>query len=188
MEKLSEHGFECRCRVHTDSRDGDTPYTGRLGIEAVKADTVIAVQIDRKSPREKSLHKLREYPCDFRIIALREGTEQPVPTGINALILLKSKSGELFERFWKAYPRKKAKSDAKKAWDKLKPSMELCRTMSAALDKAKRSEEWTKDGGRYIPYPATWLNGRRWEDETVPIPDNPPASRAVVDRGEVPDW
>lgn len=85
----------------------------------------------------------------------------------------------LFDRFWIAYPKKKAKAAAKKAWDKLKPSMELCRTMSAALDKAKRSEAWTKNGGQYIPYPATWINGRRWEDEVVPDKEAPvPEARA----------
>lgn len=74
----------------------------------------------------------------------------------------------LFERFWKAYPKKKAKATARKAWAKLNPDMELCRTMSAALEKQKRSDDWLRDGGRYIPYPATWINQRRWEDE---LPD-----------------
>jgi len=30
---------------------------------------------------------------------------------------------------------------------------------------AKKSPEWTKDNGKYIPYPATWLNAKGWEDE-----------------------
>ena len=103
----------------------------------------------------------------------KPSTENPTQQNNNIHIPPISPKGEvdldmLFDRFWKAYPKKKAKTAAKKAWDKLKPSMELCRTMSAALEKAKKSEEWTKDGGQYIPYPATWLNGRRWEDETEP--------------------
>lgn len=71
----------------------------------------------------------------------------------------------LFERFWQAYPKKKAKAKARQAWAKLKPDMALCRTMAAALEAQKRSETWQRDDGRYIPYPATWLNQRRWEDE-----------------------
>lgn len=71
----------------------------------------------------------------------------------------------LFERFWQAYPKKKAKAKARQAWDKLKPDMEMCKAMAAALDQQKRSESWVRDDGRYIPYPATWLNQRRWEDE-----------------------
>lgn len=89
-------------------------------------------------------------------------------------------SDKLFERFWNAYPkvRRQKKKDAKKAWDKLKPSLELCHQMAVALEAQKRSEEWTRDGGRYIPMPATWIRGERWTDEITipPPPDRPPES------------
>ena len=74
----------------------------------------------------------------------------------------------LFDRFWAAYPKKKGKESARRAWRKLRPDMALCRVMASALDRQKQSEDWRRDGGKYIPYPASWLNGRRWEDE----PDN----------------
>lgn len=75
----------------------------------------------------------------------------------------------LFDRFWKAYPKKKGKESARRAWKKLAPDMALCRVMAEALDRQKRSVDWRRDGGQFIPYPATWLNGRRWEDD----PDGP---------------
>lgn len=91
----------------------------------------------------------------------------------------------LFERFWASYPKHKAKAAAKKAWGKLNPSMELCRTMSAALDAQKKSFDWTKDNGRYIPYASTWLNQRRWEDE----PDKAaPAASGVKSQGGGYGW
>ena len=37
--------------------------------------------------------------------------------------------------------------------------------MLAALEQQRQSHDWQKEGGRYIPYPATWLNQGRWEDE-----------------------
>lgn len=74
----------------------------------------------------------------------------------------------LFDRFWSAYPKKKGKEDARKAWKKLNPDLELCCIMSAALDRDKRSHAWQKKGGEFIPYPASWLRGRRWEDEAEP--------------------
>ncbi len=37
--------------------------------------------------------------------------------------------------------------------------------MLIAIEKAKQTKDWQKDGGQYIPYPATWLNARGWEDE-----------------------
>lgn len=75
---------------------------------------------------------------------------------------------ELFARFWDAYPKKKAKQDAQKAWDKLKPDEELTTTIIAAVLRFTASPDWTKDGGRYIPFPATFLNGHRWEDDIGP--------------------
>lgn len=70
-----------------------------------------------------------------------------------------------FEEFWKAYPKKKAKEAARKAWDKLKPDEALGKAIIKAVMNECNSKDWKKDGGKYIPYPATYLNGKRWEDE-----------------------
>lgn len=70
-----------------------------------------------------------------------------------------------FDAFWTAYPKKVDKAKARKVWDKLHPDEALLRCMLNAVKAWKRSEQWTKDGGQFIPNPTTWLNGRRWEDE-----------------------
>lgn len=36
--------------------------------------------------------------------------------------------------------------------------------MIQALERQKASRQWQEDDGKYIPYPAKWLNERRWED------------------------
>lgn len=72
---------------------------------------------------------------------------------------------ESFNDFWKAYPKKVSKANALKAWNKLKPNGDLVREILSALERQKTSVQWQKDNGQFIPYPATWLNGRRWEDE-----------------------
>lgn len=72
---------------------------------------------------------------------------------------------QMFERFWKLYPRKRDKLKALRAWDKLKADRKLMQTMSAALKAQMATEEWQRDNGRAIPYPSTWINNRRWEDE-----------------------
>lgn len=75
-----------------------------------------------------------------------------------------------FEQFWNAYPKKIAKQDALKAWGKAKAKPPLDRLL-AVLSHAKASTQWTKEGGQFIPNPATWLNQGRWDDEyTVPAP------------------
>ena len=70
-----------------------------------------------------------------------------------------------FDRFWSVYPRKTAKVEAKKKFEKLNPDDQLLETMIKAVEQQKKSEQWTKDGGQFIPHPATWINQKRWEDE-----------------------
>ena len=72
-----------------------------------------------------------------------------------------------FGEFWSAYPRKVSKGDAEKAFAKLNPDEHLLGTILAAVQRAKTREGWAKDGGKFIPYPASWLNSRGWEDEDI---------------------
>ena len=37
--------------------------------------------------------------------------------------------------------------------------------MIEAINKFKKTEDWKKEDGKFIPYPATWLNGGRWKAE-----------------------
>ena len=77
---------------------------------------------------------------------------------------------DYFSDFWEAYPRKVAKADAVKAFAKLKMTAELMKVVMVGLYRAIDSEAWQRDGGKYIPYPASWLNGKRWEDECYQPP------------------
>ena len=79
---------------------------------------------------------------------------------------------ELFDQFWQAYPKRVAKKPARQAWDKLHVDNDLLAKILAALAWQKRTDDWQRDGGRYIPNPATWLNGGRWEDEHNPVPED----------------
>lgn len=85
---------------------------------------------------------------------------------------------ERFLAFWAAYPRKEARQPAAKAFAKLAPDEALFARMMAGLERDRRSEQWRRDGGQYIPYPATWLNQQRWdngaETETPADVERPP--------------
>lgn len=76
-----------------------------------------------------------------------------------------------FETFWAAYPRKTAKANAAKAFARLKPDDALLARILAAVSRQQTSEQWAKDGGQFVPHAATWLNGRRWEDEVAQSAD-----------------
>ena len=53
----------------------------------------------------------------------------------------------------------------------------LVETILVAVARQRQSEQWQREGGRFIPMPATWINGRRWDDlppEVAPsIPRRP---------------
>lgn len=68
-----------------------------------------------------------------------------------------------FEQFWSAYPKKVGRGAAEKAFAKAHINGEFDSVLQA-LETQKRSEQWQKDGGQYIPNPATWLNQKRWLD------------------------
>ena len=76
-----------------------------------------------------------------------------------------SSVGDGFGDFWAVYPRKKDRDRAEKAWRKLAPDADLRAVILAAVERQKRSEQWRRDGGQYIPHAATWINGKRWTDE-----------------------
>lgn len=96
----------------------------------------------------------------------------------------KIEKDESFSIFWKAYPRKDSKVQAQKAFVKLAPSDELFALIMASLDRFKRCDQWTRDGGKFVPFASTWLNQRRWEDETTPEMREQPA----VLRPKFDDW
>lgn len=75
----------------------------------------------------------------------------------------KPDTSESFGLFWQAYPKKKDKETARKAWGKV--PAELHETVFGALAKQSQSQDWLKEAGKYVPNPATWINGKRWEDE-----------------------
>lgn len=86
---------------------------------------------------------------------------------MTALALVDRNTGEIvdvgpsWDDFWLLYPRRVAKKDALKAWGRMKPAQR----MQAIVACAAWRRVWANKDLDYLPYPATWLNGERWEDE-----------------------
>lgn len=76
-----------------------------------------------------------------------------------------------FDTFWREYPRKKSKGQARTAFDKALKKTDI-NTIMTALRALKETKQWTKNGGEFVPYPATWLNAEGWEDEVNCVDDN----------------
>lgn len=81
-------------------------------------------------------------------------------------------------RFWNAYPNRCSKKDARRAWAKLAPDLELVEQMLATLAWQIPLHRWDGEKAAFAPYPSSWLNGERWKDE----PPLPAVRRALSEK------
>ncbi|QLF92284.1 phage replication protein [Pseudomonas sp. ABC1] len=82
---------------------------------------------------------------------------------------------EGFDQFYRLYPKRQKRADAEKAWRKLNTLQR--QAAMAALPKHCQQPDWLKDAGQFVPLPASWLNGKRWEDELSTQNTHHPPSR-----------
>tara|TARA_R110000803_G_scaffold50951_1_gene105579 strand:+ start:992 stop:1483 length:492 start_codon:yes stop_codon:yes gene_type:complete len=99
---------------------------------------------------------------------------------------------DLFEDFWKAYPRKVAKGKARKAWDKATKNV-APQTIIEAGEQYAKSVAGSE--AKYIAHPTTWLNAERWEDDPEPASEREIlpgtrewAARSIKWMEKVPEW
>jgi hypothetical protein len=73
-----------------------------------------------------------------------------------------------FAEFWKLYPRRVGRGQAVNAWRKAIKKIPV----DTILDAAKRyRDDPNLPETKFIPHPATWLNGERWGDDPLPARD-----------------
>ena len=70
-----------------------------------------------------------------------------------------------FNLFWAEYPKKKSKQEAYAVWKKIKPNDDLVAQIMDSLRKVKKTVDWLKENGQFVPQAHNWLGGARWEDE-----------------------
>lgn len=93
-----------------------------------------------------------------------------------------------FEDFWNAYPRQQSKNAAEKAWIKIAPSSDILLLMLEAIEAAKKSSQWNRENGRYIPMPAKWLNEKRWQDKPTTPGQTSDRNNSSYDLSEIDRW
>jgi len=107
-----------------------------------------------------------KYQTEEHQIEQQKSTKRAPKEHIQEVKEVKTKTySPEFEQFWKMYPRKVSKGDAEKAWKKITRPVETLALIKMALDWQKTSHDWKKENGQFVPYPASYLNGRKWEDE-----------------------
>lgn len=85
-------------------------------------------------------------------------------------------SAELgFEDFFKAYPRRHQKPKARAAWAKLNPDNELADRIVAAASRWAAHYEANPVDPKWIPEPANWLAGERYDEDLPAVFEGKPA-------------
>ena len=111
-----------------------------------------------KYPAPEDGVKADENICIQMISNESKCSRNPIQSNTNPI---QSEYELRFTEFYQEYPRKIDPKRAKAAWDKLKVDESLFAAIMDGLRKWKRA--W--DDPKFVPYPATWLNNRRWESE-----------------------
>lgn len=156
------------------SDDGNWIYSKRLIDEATKIEKISKI---RKKAGEKGGKQLQSI-CKANAKANKEQLQSHTDTDTytdlkdtpyipqqGELFEVQKTDDSLFEKFWSLYPKKKNKGTAKKSWKKIKNKSETLDLILSALEWQKKSKDWKKDAGQFIPYPSTYLNGEGWLDE-----------------------
>lgn len=133
----------------------ETKYLNEKSLLTIENNEEYSLGIPVVDTEENRVDKnsIEEYSIEPPIIHQEEETE--ILTDIDLM----------FKNFWEDYPKKKSKQEAYKSFKKIKPSRELLNIILEKIKLFKLTEDWQKNDGQYIPYPATWLNQKRWEDE-----------------------
>lgn len=137
-------------------------------------------EIEAEPPHTKCMQNVCKMYTQVRLGKVRLGKNKTYAQ--NAQNAQNKKTlEELFEKFWEAYPRKVNKKRAKELFDrKVGLNSDLFDTVMQALEKHKSGKQWLEDNGQFIPYPTTWLNGERWNDEVVVFDNrNPKQSQGM---------
>lgn len=128
-------------------------------------------------PTRTITNNLKPKPQDLGVSRLSNPSND---NGSYTLAHSHSRSASAFDSFWERYPRKKSKGDALKAWNAIKPDVNLSDAILQGVEHALHGADWQKESGRFIPYPATWLRARGWEDESRPAEPESKTGRGLV--------
>jgi hypothetical protein len=135
-------------------------------IYMIQTQTMLGVETEwaekKRLYREKQ--QLLEQPKD-NSRTKKDIVRQEIEKEIEIDKELDNKTTDRFEVFWSAYPKKIGKDKCRRWFASRKITDTLFDNMLTALDTHKRSSQWVKDDGQFIPHPYTWLNQGRWQDE-----------------------
>ncbi|MDN4061464.1 replication protein [Massilia sp. YIM B02769] len=148
--------------VHPSTESVHVPNEYRGSTESVQVDSTDSVHTKDNLPKDNHQKKSSCAPAVGEQDETETGEDDAVAAGKPQRRTADQVQAR-FERFYEAYPRKRSRNDAVKAFTKLNPDDTLLEQILASLEQVKASGEWSDP--KFIPYPASWLNAAGWLDE-----------------------
>lgn len=150
----------------------------------IKKETSPKKTKENPNPKPTNLHRIFDEIVGpiLAKIPKPDGATAPVPEAPAAKPTPKPEPKDYkFDEFWEVWPKHVARPAAERAWAKLKPDSALRDKIVDDVRTRARSTNWTKEDGQFIPHPATYINGRRWEDEATT--NGQPPTNSVFEEG-----
>jgi hypothetical protein len=153
--------------------DGSTIYKcikkleaiGNISIESNSHYSVITIcNYDYYQDFNTYAVTAKEQPRNNQVTAEEQPSNTPNKENNDKKVKKVNNNTAGFSLFWEAYPKKVGKIDAERSWNKSKDKPEI-EVILKSIEDHKRSEQWTKENGQYIPNPSTFINQGRWMDE-----------------------
>lgn len=163
IQELVNHGYITKKKTHSGGMDytvydtpiSDFPYLlkteiGKNGNSEKPNVENVDTNKEKNSDKGKNSKERKDNSSDFASENLNDIS--------------------LFDNFWKLYPRKQDKQDAKKKFNKLSKERQFQVIKATKIFVIEMKE---KDP-EYILLPTTFLNKRRYEDDTYNLKKNEP--------------
>ncbi len=149
----------------------DISVTDNGGV-TVRNRRMFREQKDRENTRIRQERFRDKQKCNGKVTVPSSSSSSSSPSSSKKRTKDIAQTDDNHERrflvFWSKYPKKKSKLAARKAFDKISPEGDLFNQIIDKIEEASKSHDWTKDSGKFIPYPERWLNSGGWEDEYKP--------------------
>lgn len=155
---------------YTTPDDGDktTPDNGGTVKDIFKENFKESIYVQNAHDQAKQDQVLVEQKLEVERLE-KQKAEQEAKANLEAKAKAKAESENQllknFELFWSAYPNKKSKKAAFEKFKRIDFKKTSFESIMISLEKQKQSDDWTKNGGQYVPMPQTWIFNERWTDE-----------------------
>lgn len=153
----------------TPPREGWITHNGKeTGVPLEAKDLASIIHVSENHV-EEALKRLSQPPINWITVerSVVRSAAQSMRSGQAASLIpsypTPTNPNRLFDKFWKAWPKKVDKAKCQQWWDRNKPDEELVDLMIQNIEAMRETPQW--EDKQYIPGPYKWLYGKRWEDE-----------------------